>query len=183
MELAWPMRFESKDGRVALVRHAAYGDGPALHMGALEVAQEGIHIGLEPQGVRDLPAVIGELRYYLTTPRAAKLVAELDRQLVGAVSLQPGPCGEKDRHWCSLQMWLVPHGRGLGVGSALLESALTWARSQDFERVVVEVFGSNEPAVALFCKFGFITEGRQEKLFVLPGLGYVDKILMALPIK
>ncbi len=183
MELKWPMRFEAKDGRAITVRHAAYGDAPALHIGVLEVAQEGVHIGLEPKGVRDLPAAIERVRYYLTVPRAAQLVAELDRQLVGAVSIRPGPFGEKDRHWCSLGVWVVSHGRGFGIGSALVESALAWARSEDFERVILEIFSSNEPAIALFCKFGFIREGRQEKLFVLPGLGYVDKVLMALEIE
>ena len=48
--------------------------------------------------------------------------------------------------------------------------------------MVAEVFGSNEPAIALSCQFGFVPEGRQKNLFVLPGVGHVDNILMVLDI-
>lgn len=165
------------------VRHAAYGDAPALHKGILQVSQEGVYIGVEPEGIRDLPAVIKQLREYRTTPRMAQLAAELDGQVVGAISIRPGPFGAKDRHWCSLGMWVTPAARGVGVGHALLDAALAWARSQAFEKVIAEVFGSNQAAIALYRKFGFRPEGRQKKMFVLPGIGYVDNILMALDIR
>ena len=175
------LRNDSNSSGIA-VRHAAYGDAPVLHSGVLAVAREGVHIGVEPQGVRDLQAVIERVRKYRTTPGMAKLVAELDDQVVGALSIRPGRFGQKDRHWCSLGMWVVPAGRGLGVGSALLSAALAWARSQSFERVVVEVFSSNERAIELYRRFNFVPEGRQKRMFLLPGIGYVDNILMALDI-
>jgi len=182
MSIDWPLEYAAKDGRNIKVRHAAYGDAPALHKGVLQVAREGIYIFVEPEGVRDLPAVIQRVREYLTTPRMAQLVAELDKQVVGALSIRPGSFGDKDRHWCSLGMWVLPAARGVGVGNALLDAALAWAKSEDFEKVVVEVFGSNQAAIALYRKFGFTTEGRQKKMFVLPGIGYVDNVLMGLGI-
>jgi RimJ/RimL family protein N-acetyltransferase len=179
-EVDWPVAYPAKDGRSIVVRHAAYGDAPALHRGALEVADEGISIGLERQGIRDLTAVIERVRTYLTTPRTAQLVGELDRQLVGTIAIHPGPYGDKDRHWCSLDMWVLPAARGVGVGYALTDAALAWAQSEDFEKVVLQLFSSNHAAIALALKFGFATEGRQKDLFVLPGIGYVDNLLMAL---
>lgn len=176
----WPVTYQAKDGRTIVVRHAAYGDAPALHRGVLEVADEGISIGLERKDIRDLPAVIERVRAYLTTPRAAQLVGELEGQVVGAAAMDPGPFGEKDRHWCRLDMWVLPAARGVGVGSALMDATLAWARGEDFEKVVLQLFGSNHAAIALSLKFGFATEGRQKNLFVLPGIGYVDNILLAL---
>ncbi len=176
----WPVAYQAKDGRSIVVRHAAYGDAPALHRGALEVADEGIYIGVERQGIRDLPAVIERVRAYLTTPRAAQLVAELEGQVAGSIAIDPGPCGDKDRHWCRVEMWVLPAARGVGVGHALMDAALGWARDEDFEKVIFQVFGSNHAAIALALKFGFATEGRQKNLFVLPGIGYVDNVLMAL---
>jgi ribosomal protein S18 acetylase RimI-like enzyme len=149
----------------------------------LEVAQEGIYIGTEPEGVRDLPSMIERVRLSLITPRMAQLVGELDRQVVGTVSIRPGRFGNKGRHWCQLAMWVIPASRGVGVGNALLDAALAWARSENYKKVVLEVFGSNEPAIALYRKFGFATEGRQKDQFVLPGIGYVDNILLALEIE
>jgi RimJ/RimL family protein N-acetyltransferase len=179
----WPIAYQAKDGRSIVVRHAAYGDAPTLHRGALEVADEGIYIGVERQGIRDLPAVIERVRAYLTTPRAAQLVGELEGQVVGSVTINPGPRGDKDRHVCSLEMWVLQPARGVGVGHALMEAALVWARSESFEKVVFQVFASNDVAIALALKFGFATEGRQKDLFVLPGIGYVDNILMALALE
>jgi RimJ/RimL family protein N-acetyltransferase len=179
----WPVAYQAKDGRSIVVRHAAYGDAPALHRGVLEVADEAIHIGLERQGIRDLPAVIERVRAYLTTPRAAQLVGELDGRVVGSIAIDPGPYGDKDRHWCRLEMWVLPAARGVGVGQALMEAALSWARDEDLKKVVLQVFGSNHAAIALALKFGFVTEGRQKNLFVLPGIGYVDNVLMALALE
>ncbi len=180
MSIEWPLRYAAKDGRQIIIRHAAYGDAPALHAGLLEVAREGIHVGIEHEGVGDLPAEIKRLRRYLTTPRMARLVAELDGQVVGAVSLKPGPFGNKDRHWCSLEVWLAPASRGNGVGSALTTAALAWAESEGFQKIVTAVFGSDDWAIALYREFGFKPEGRQKEMFILPGIGCVDNVLMGL---
>lgn len=171
--------YQARDGRSVLVRRSAYGDAPALHAGLLDVAAEGVHIGLEPEGVGDLTAVIERLRVALTSPRMAHMVAELDGDVVGAVGIRPGRFGRKDQHLCHLGMWVVPGARGIGVGTALLKAALAVAQDKDFTKVVVEVFASNALAIGLYRKFGFETEGRQRRQFVLPGLGQVDNLLMA----
>lgn len=179
---SWPKTYPAKDGRQIQVRPAAYGDAPVLHTTLLEVAYEGIYIGVEPEGVGDLPAVIERLRRILTNPSASQLVAELDRQVVGSIVIEPGRFGQKDRHWCNLGMWVVAAGRELGVGTALMQAALAHARQEGFEKLVVEVFSSNTAALNLYRKFTFTQEGRQKNQFVLPGIGYVDNILMALEI-
>jgi RimJ/RimL family protein N-acetyltransferase len=179
----WPQVEVAEDGREIRVRPIAYGDAPALHKGLHLVAQEGIHIGAEPEGVGDLPAMIERVRRYLTRPRATQLVAELEGKVVGAIAIDPGPFGRKDQHWCSLGLWLVPAARGIGVGTALVKAALKWAVAEGFEKAVAEVFATNEPSLALFRKFGFVTEGRQRNLFVLPGIGYVDNVLLALDLR
>jgi len=182
-QIRWPLSYTANDGRQIRVRPAAYGDAPVLHTSLLEVAYEGIHVGVEPEGIGDLPAVIERLRRILTNPRAAQLVAELDRQVVGSIVIEPGRFGQKDRHCCHLGMWVVAAKRGLGIGTALMNTALAYAQQEGFEKLVVEVFSSNLAALNLYRKFGFTVEGRQKNLFVLPGIGYVDSILMALDMK
>jgi RimJ/RimL family protein N-acetyltransferase len=179
----WPLIDSADDGREIRVRPVAYGDAPALHKGLHLVAQEGIHIGMEPEGVGDLPAMIERVRRYLILPRATQLVAELGGEVVGAVAINPGPFGRKDQHWCRLGLWLVPAARGIGVGRALIKAALTWAAAEGFEKAVAEVFSTNEPSLSLFREFGFVTEGRQKDLFVLPGIGYADNVLLALDLR
>jgi RimJ/RimL family protein N-acetyltransferase len=181
--MKWPQMDNSSDGREISVRPIAYGDAPALHKGLHLVVQEAVHIGIEPEGVGDLPAMIERVRRYLTRPRATQLVAELEGEVVGAIAINPGPFGRKDQHWCSLALWLVPSARGIGVGTALVKAALRWSADEGFEKVVAEVFSTNAPSLRLFRKFGFVTEGRQKRLFVLPGIGYIDNILLALDLR
>jgi RimJ/RimL family protein N-acetyltransferase len=181
--MKWPQIDSTDDGREIRVRPIAYGDAPALHKGLHLVAQEGIHIGTEPEGVGDLPAMIERVRRYLTRSRATQLVTELETEVVGAIAINPGPFGRKDQHWCKLWLWLVPAARGIGVGTALVKTALEWSVAEGFEKAVAEVFSTNEPSLNLFRKFGFVTEGRQKDLFVLPGIGYVDNVLLALDLR
>ena len=61
-----------------------------------------------------------------------------------------------------------------------MTAALAWAESEGFQKIVAEVFGSNEWAIALYRESGFGPEGRQKKMFLLPGIGYVDKVLIGL---
>jgi len=183
MSCKWPQISAAKDGRQIQIRPIAYGDSPALHRGLHLLAQEGTHIGVEPEGVGDLPAMIEQVRRYLMQPRATQLVAELEGEVVGAVALNPGPFGRKDRHWCRIGLWMIPEARGIGIGTALVESALRWAVAEGFEKMVAEVFATNGSSLSLLRKFGFVTEGRQKGLFVLPGIGYVDNILLALDLR
>jgi RimJ/RimL family protein N-acetyltransferase len=53
--------------------------------------------------------------------------------------------------------------RRRGVGTALLEACLEWARGGDVHKVSLEVFAHNEAAIALYRKLGFAEEGRLRK--------------------
>lgn len=50
-----------------------------------------------------------------------------------------------------------------GVGSALLATAIEWARDRGMHKLSLSVFPHNEAAIALYRKFGFIEEGRRIK--------------------
>ena len=49
--------------------------------------------------------------------------------------------------------------RGRGVGSALIDAAITWARAQGAHKMTLEVWRHNAAARALYGKFGFRDEG------------------------
>ncbi len=52
-------------------------------------------------------------------------------------------------------MWVDPSARGAGVGVRLIEAVVTWARAAGAERVDLWVVEGNDPAVALYHRFGF----------------------------
>jgi ribosomal protein S18 acetylase RimI-like enzyme len=83
------------------------------------------------------------------------------------------------RHVGRLGMGLLPDYRGRGLGRQLVARAVGAARQAGIERVELEVFASNERAIALYRAFGFVTEGVKRRARKLDGQ-YEDNVFMAL---
>ncbi|MEN5033696.1 GNAT family N-acetyltransferase [Pseudomonas sp. TWI929] len=62
------------------------------------------------------------------------------------------------------QMWVAPDARGFGVGRALLERALSWARGYGAQRVRLGVTVADSPAMRLYKASGFQPVGIPELL-------------------
>ena len=89
------------------------------------------------------------------------LVAVADRgELVGSIHLDPSRHGFADLGMAVARDW-----RGRGVGSALLEAAVDWARARGLHKLSLSVFPHNDAAIALYRKHGFVEEGRRVKQF------------------
>jgi len=58
-----------------------------------------------------------------------------------------------------LGMMVAKDARGQGVGSALLEAGVSWAREVGAHKVALQVWPHNEAALGLYRKFGFEQEG------------------------
>jgi ribosomal protein S18 acetylase RimI-like enzyme len=56
-------------------------------------------------------------------------------------------------------MWVEPSARGCGVGDALIAAVVAWAREQGVANVVLDVRVSNDRAVALYSRNGFVDVG------------------------
>jgi RimJ/RimL family protein N-acetyltransferase len=109
--------------------------------------------------------------------RAAHLIALEGDHVVGGLSIQRDD-HPATRHVATLGMFVVRSHRGRGIGTALMDEALGWARSFGIERVELTVYPHNEAAIALYRKFGFGEEGRLVR-HAKKSYGYEDEILMA----
>ena len=109
--------------------------------------------------------------------RGAHLVAVEGDRVVGSLSIRRDD-HPATFHVATLGMFVVSTHRGLGIGSALMAEALRWAREQHVERVELTVYPHNEPAIALYRRFGFLEEGRMIR-HAKKSYGYEDEILMA----
>lgn len=89
-------------------------------------------------------------------------------QAVGWCDITPGLFEGLD-HVGHLSMGLLPAYRGLGLGKILLQEALKIGFADKFERIELEVFASNNTALALYRKAGFIEEGRMRNARKLDG--------------
>ena len=82
-------------------------------------------------------------------------------------------------HCGRLGMGVHKDFRGKGIGNRLVVATLDEAREKKLERVELEVFASNQPAIELYKKVGFAVEGVKKKGRKLDGV-YDDVVCMAL---
>jgi RimJ/RimL family protein N-acetyltransferase len=111
------------------------------------------------------------------TGDGAILVAVAGDVIIGSISIKRDG-HPATRHSASIGMFVTSAWRGRGVGTALMDGAMRWARDAGVERVDLSVYPHNQPAIALYRRFGFVEEGRLIR-HAKKSYGYEDEILMA----
>jgi RimJ/RimL family protein N-acetyltransferase len=74
------------------------------------------------------------------------------------------------RHVGRLGMGLLPAYRGQGLGKRLLRETIDRAFATSLGRIELDVFASNQAAIRLYERAGFITEGRKRRARILDGV-------------
>ncbi len=163
------------------IRRAEPADAAAL-------VELGAAVGAEPEGwlisVSSWRSAADERRYLRALrrfPDAAVFVAESGGRVVGRLSVarEGHPAS---RHVADLGLMVAATHRRRGVGRALLEAAVDWAREAGVRKLELHVFPHNAPAIALYRRFGFAEEGYRRAHY-RRGREYVDAILMALDVE
>lgn len=160
------------------VRAAEPGDAAALVALATEV-------GGEPEGWllsdRAWRNIVDERRYLRAARRnrnGAVLVAEVDGEVVGRLSISRDP-HPASPHVADFGLMVASAHRGRGIGTALLAAAEEWARGAGVTKLELHVFPHNEPAIALYERVGYQREGFRRLHYRRPDGQFVDAILMA----
>jgi RimJ/RimL family protein N-acetyltransferase len=104
-------------------------------------------------------------------------VADDEGAVVGRLSIA------RDQHPASshvadLGLMVAITHRRRGIGTALLEAAVEWARLAGVRKLELHVFPYNTGAIKLYEHFGFVQEGYRHGHY-RRGDEYVDAILMA----
>jgi RimJ/RimL family protein N-acetyltransferase len=162
---------------VTIVRPASAADAHALVELAESVGRED---GRWILGTGPWRSVADERRYLRTIdrhPDAAVYVAEDGSRIVGRLSLARDP-HPASRHVADLGLMVAESHRRQGVGTMLLEQAVSWAGEARVRKLELHVFPWNEPALALYESFGFEREGYRKRHYER-GDELVDAVLMA----
>ena len=159
------------------IRRARPADAAAL-VGLAEA------VSAEPEGwlvAEGAWRTVGEERRYLRTlgryPHAAVFVADVEGSVVARLSLARDP-HPASAHVADLGLMVAGGHRRRGMGTALLDAAVAWAREAGVRKLELHVFPHNEPALALYERFGFRREGVRKGHYQRGG-AFLDAVLMA----
>ena len=107
------------------------------------------------------------------------LVAVVEGEVVGQLTLHTNPTRPRRRHAGALGMAVRDDWQGKGVGTALMAACIDLADNWlNLSRLELEVYVDNEPAIRLYTKFGFEIEGTLRRNAFRNG-EYVDTYAMA----
>lgn len=111
--------------------------------------------------------------------RVEQASAEWDLPLVAVredrfVGLAWGRVESSSPHVAHLyQMWVAPEWRGAGVGRALVERIIAWARQRQASTIELGVTCGDRPARRLYDSLGFVTVG--EPVPLRPGSALLEQ--------
>ena len=118
--------------------------------------------------------------WWMLTDGARTTVAELDGEIAGTASGYANRRGN-GAHVASGSFMVSGDHSGQGVGRALAEDFIAWARETGFRSIQFNaVVETNEPAIALWKSLGFETVGTVPRAFDHPGEGLVGLHVMYL---
>lgn len=166
----------ARDGRTVQLRQAIEEDAADLIRAVNSVAREGAYFlrsrfEIDEDKERAFIAAAIEQGDLM-------LIALAEGRLVGWVTIfRARP--EFMRHTAELGMGVVRGYRGIGIGTALMDSALQWAGHQGLEKVNLGVRAGNKRARALYRKFGFVKEGHRVREIKDRQGRYEDSVEMA----
>lgn len=143
------------------IEHLTVGNGErlrAIRLRALRDAPEAFAATLEETEARPLESWERQLEQLATFVAVSE---------VGDVGLVRGaPHDDLSNAAYLISMWVAPEARRQGVGLALIQRVVTWARVQGYDRLLLDVGEYNVGAVALYRRAGFIPTGEESMLEV-----------------
>lgn len=157
------------------IRPSVLDDAPGIAACVDAVARERRYL-LHVQGF-----TVDDTRTYLASLESSggvQFVAVDDSHIVGWCDVTP-LAYEGIRHVGRLGIGLLPAYRQQGIGRRLLEAVITGVFAGNTMRIELEVFASNGPAIRLYERLGFATEGRKRLARALDGV-VEDIVIMGL---
>jgi L-amino acid N-acyltransferase YncA len=157
-----------------LIRDATADDWPAIWPFLHRIVAAGETFSYD----RELTEQQARTMWLLPSPGRTVVAVSPDEELLGTANMdanRPGP----GAHVASANYMVDPRHSGRGVGRALVEHTLDWARGKGFRAMQFNaVVETNEAAVALYRSAGFEVLGTVPEGFRHPLHGYVGLHIM-----
>lgn len=156
-----------------LIRSAQVKDAAEIILMVKQVFDEAPYF---PRTAEEFDITIDKEEEYIENI-ALFLISEIEGKIVGSATLDRSALS-KLNHTATFGITILKEYCGLGIGSLLTNKVIEWSEQNGVEKIDLEVFADNIPAIGLYKKFGFIEEGRKIKA-IKSNEEYKDIILMS----
>ncbi len=116
------------------------------------------------------------IKWFATNPNNEMLVAELDNQLIGLVTIE-GESYRRVKHNAELALVIKSDFWGQGIGNRLLNEAVDYAKTLGKTHLQIKVKADNSSAINLYYKCGFNQVGKLSEYF-MDGEQKIDLLIM-----
>lgn len=178
-----PATYLLSDGRSALVRQAREGDAAQMLLMARQCASETRNLR-STENEYDLP-VEAEMKWIIDRNGEGSLlqIVEVDGRLMGNCLIYPQGGRVRVRHRCGVGIGLLKEIWGNGIGTAMMQNAIDFAKQYGYEQMELDVVSTNAAAIHLYEKLGFVRCGLLPHAFRYEDGSYADMLLMALDLR
>ncbi|HEX5653056.1 MAG TPA: GNAT family N-acetyltransferase [Chitinophagaceae bacterium] len=135
----------------AVIRSIESGDDPIIARIIRDTLAE---FGANHPGTVYYDPTTDHLSELFKAPRSVYNIALLDGEIVGGAGIYPTD-GLPDDTCELVKMYLLPKGRGLGLGKQLIELCIHQARERGFKQIYLETMDELKKALSVYEKFGF----------------------------
>jgi putative acetyltransferase len=140
-----------------IIREIQKKDNPAIAAIVRDVLME---MGAPKVGTAYADPYLDSLFEVYTVPKSIYFVIEKDGKIIGGAGVMQ--LDNSDENICELQkMYLLPEGRGLGLGKSLIDNCIEKAKEFGFESCYIETMTYMEDAQKLYKKVGFYNLDKQ----------------------
>lgn len=164
-----------------IIREAKTKDAAALNNYVRQSFTTARHLITKPTEFR---MGVWRQRYWIarkqTNPYEICLIATVNDKIVGMLECWTDR-RKRVKHTTGFAMSVDPAYQGRGIGKLLLQKYIDWVRDhKHIERIELHVHSDNAPALTLYKKMGFKSEGVRQGAVRYEDGRIVDDILMAL---
>lgn len=111
--------------------------------------------------------------------KSLDVIAVIDGQIVGIGNVNPKRNNKvRYRHVCLIGVSVLKQFWGLGIASFIMIELIEFAKKSGFEQIELNVVSTNESAIHLYKKFGFVEEGCLSRAMKYTDGSYADLISM-----
>lgn len=169
----------TKSSLSVLIRTAKPSDAGAIIEINKSILKERIYMLRDPdEADYEIHKTENEILYHISGEGCLYIISEAEDKPMGYLEFSNG-IFRKTRHAGMMQIFITKEYREDGIGFEFMKTLIDWAQKNPvIEKITLNVFSTNDRAVNLYRKAGFLEEGRCFRDMKFENGNYADSILM-----